>query len=377
MRASPFSEAVISGPSSKGASSAVLRRVALHAALGLFAWSSSSCAPGGFQAPSTVSSVRILASTADPPYAKPGATVTLQLSAFDGRKTQTEPMVLYWLPFVCENPDSDAYYACFPKLAAGLSARGSAGATDGGMQAIGSGVDLTPLLTAAGAVGPSYRFTMPADAVTSHPLVAGAAVPYGLAILLNVACAGHLELLPAVAGNANPQALPLGCFDAGHNRLGAEDYVFGFTRVYAYEGISNANPVVDHVEADGIALGPTQTFVTNRCSADRRANCPHVRIGPVLPSSAQEQPDPSTGQPREQIWADYFSTFGQFTDDARLLFDSTTGCVDKLHRADLCGSSDTDDDFLPPAEPGNGKIWIVVRDNRGGAAVREVSVLVQ
>ncbi|MDP9151896.1 MAG: hypothetical protein M3O36_18390 [Myxococcota bacterium] len=353
--------------------SRALRRVALA----LFAWAASSCAPGGFQDPTLISSVRILASTADLPYARPGATVSLQLSAFDGRKTQTEPMVLYWLPFVCENPDSDAYYACFPKLAAALSARGSGGAADGGAPAFGSGVDLTPLLTAAGAVGPSYHFTMPANAVATHPAVRGARVPYGLAIVMNAACAGHLELLPLDPGNANPQALPLGCFDAQHNRLGAEDYVFGFTRVYAYDSITNANPVIDHLEADGNALDATQTFTTKRCSAERRANCPHVRVGPVLPSSAQEQPDPSTGQPREQIWADYFSTFGQFTDDARLLFDSTAGCVDKLQRADLCGSSDTDNEFLPPGEPGEGKIWIVVRDNRGGAAVREVSVVVQ
>ncbi len=348
----------------------------LRAVLAAGAWSVSSCAPAGFQASNLVSSVRILASTADPPYAKPGATVTLEVSAFDGRAQQPAPMAVYWLPFVCENPDTDAYFACFAKIARGLSGGASGGAgSDAGAAPLRSGVDLTAYLTAAGAVGPDYAFTMPADAVSSHPSVAGAAQPYGLAVLFNIACAGHIELLPNDRGNANPQAPPVGCFDSEHNQVPPSDYVFGFTRVYAYDTITNANPIIDHIEADGKALDLAQPFTTARCGAG--GACPHVHIGPVMPSSAQEQPDPISGQSREQVWADYYATFGSFAHDARLMFDSKTGCVDRVGRADVCGSVDTDNDFSPPNEPGEGKIWIVVHDNRGGAAVREISVLVQ
>jgi len=62
----------------------------------------------------------------------------------------------------------------------------------------------------------------------------------------------------------------------------------------------------------------------------------------------------------EQIWAEYFATIGSFTSDARLLYDATVGSPGD--------ASKTDTDFLAPSETGSGFIWIVVHDNRGGAA---------
>ena len=54
------------------------------------------------------------------------------------------------------------------------------------------GVDLTPFLPH----GPTYEVTLPADIITSHPKVEGAAAPYGLVIVFNIACAGHIEIEP-------------------------------------------------------------------------------------------------------------------------------------------------------------------------------------
>lgn len=343
--------------------------------VGVSAWMSSSCAPSGFQDASLVTSVRILASAAAEPYAKPGDTVNLQVLAVDGRTNPAVPMTIYWLPFVCENPPNDAYFGCFEQIAGGGSARGADGgvgaAADGGGGFAGgdgglikAGVDLTPFLP----TGPTYAFKMPADAVTSHPAMPGIAVPYGLAILFNMACAGHVEIVPLDPSNANPQQVPIGCFDANHKQLGPDDWVLGFTRVYAYDDAVNASPAISSVDIRGmthtVKSGPlaymTDTLMTSHCTG----TCTKIPIGPSVPATSWEVQSQlgSGNQSHEEIWADFFATFGKFDNDARLLFDSTRGS--------LGGASVTDNNFTPPttATPSDGFIWIVVHDNRGGAS---------
>jgi hypothetical protein len=349
-------------------------------ALVLGAWLSSSCAPGGFRDETTISSVRIMASAADKPYARPGDTVTVSVLAFDGRPNKPEPMQIYWLavagfpPFVCTNPPNDAYYACFQALAgagggadagAGAGADAGAGAGAGGLLALFPPGKALPLVT-----GPSLQFTMRADAVTTHPVVSGAPVPYGLAIIFNIACAGHIERLPLDPTSDNPVQVPLGCFDKNGNQLSPDDYVIGFTRVYAYDTLTNANPVIDHVDVEGQPVDLNQGFTTPRCAASRRSDCPKVKIGPVVPASSWE-PNPEAHDVNgnalhEEIWADFYVTFGQVSSSARLLFDAKTGSVG--------GPDVTNNEFLPPADPGDGFIWIVVHDSRGGASWAQVPV---
>jgi hypothetical protein len=361
---------------------------------GLAAWSASSCAPSGFADQALVQSVRILASSADAPYAQPGENVNVQFLAYDGRKTKPEPMELSWVPFVCEDPPGDAYFACFAQLlglaggGADAGADGAAGGGAGGGLAglLHPGTDLGPLLHK----GPSYPFTMPADAVSAHTAVQGTP-PYGLAILFNIACGGHLELLPFDPTNINPQQIPLGCFDTNHNQLGPDDWVLGYTRVYAYapdagpDGgpLTNANPVITSIDINGqsLAVTPsaapqvytTQAFTSAPCTADTRDNCAHVPIGPVVPSASWEeipgQQDVNGQTEHEQIWADFYATFGSFTDDARLLYDSSAGSIGD--------PSVTDDKWLPPNDVGSGFVWIVVHDSRGGASWVTIPVNVQ
>ncbi len=224
------------------------------------------------------------------------------------------------------------------------------------------GVDLSPLLP----TGPAFTFQMPADAITSHPLVPGASTPYGLAILFNIACAGHIELVPIDPNNISPQQVPIGCFDSSHNQLGPDDWVFGFTRVYAYSDITNANPVISGVDIDGKTFDPDSqapkamngTLVVQHCTD----NCKEIPIGPIVPPSSQEtQAQTTSGSPRkEEIWADFFSTVGQYKSDARLLYDANSGSIGDL--------SVTDNKFTAPSDPGSGLLWIVVHDNRGGAS---------
>lgn len=351
------------------------------------AWTSSSCAPSGFADPTLVQTVRILASGADQPYAAPGADVTVNVLAYDGRKTQTEPMTMYWLPFVCENPLDDAYYACFQQFASE-----AAGSYDGGAPRGDAGAGAGKFIGPGGVLqvptGPNYSFQMPSDAVTSHPTVPGTPVPYGLAIIFNVACAGHLQLVPIDPSNQNPQTVPIGCFDSNGNQLGPDDWVFGFTRIYSYDKIKNANPVISYVDVGGKHLpvtpqpGAPQVYTAPACNSGTGclsmpvctsggSNC-HVQMGPVVPESSWEvnpELNDMNGKPlHEQLWVDFYSSLGSVQDEARLLYDPVTGSVgDPSH---------TDTTFEGPSTAGTGNVWMIVHDSRGGAAWVTIPLLV-
>jgi hypothetical protein len=289
-------------------------------------------------------------------------------------------MAVYWLPFVCENPQDDAYYGCFAQIATGMGAGHGSDAGGGGAPAgpsLKPGIDLTPFLP----TGPTFSFQMPADAVTGHAFTPGVKDQYGLAIVFNIACAGHIELVPIDPGNINPQSIPIACFDASHHRVTPDEWVFGFTRVYAYDSVTNANPVIDYVDVAGkqfvpapsspgaLALPPpdggapiaagTAAFAVQRCPSGD-TECPKVTLGPYVPPSSQEAQTQVDGNQKEEVWVDFYSTIGSFKSGARLLYDTKTGAVGD--------PSVTDTQFYPPAEPGEGLLWLVVHDNRGGAS---------
>jgi hypothetical protein len=75
------------------------------------------CGAGDFDPASKITSVRVLATRADKPFAKPGDDVTIEALAVDGRADRSTPMHVYWLPISCINPRGDLYYACFAALA--------------------------------------------------------------------------------------------------------------------------------------------------------------------------------------------------------------------------------------------------------------------
>ncbi|HEX8790647.1 MAG TPA: hypothetical protein VF765_06820 [Polyangiaceae bacterium] len=328
----------------------------------LGSWICSSCAPSGFADPTQIESVRILASSADTPYAKPGSQVTAHVLAYDNRSSKPEPMTISWLKIPCVNPQDDAYYSCFQQFAEDAKDAGAA------------------LAGGAFTTGPSASFTVPSNAVTTHPPQPGAQVPYGLVFLFNVACAGQIRPTPIDPSNQNPQAVPIGCFDAQGNQLGPDDWVLGYTRVYAYDTLTNANPVIDHVDVNGQRLSLTQgdapqiyeapacdsgvgCLSMSPCTSSDKTNC-QVKIGPVVPSSSwelnPEQTDVNGNPLHEEIWADYYSSVGQVQYSARLLYDPSTGSIG--------GPDKTDNNFEPPDSPSEGYIWIVVHDNRSGAA---------
>ena len=310
------------------------------------------CGPAGFDPISKLESVRVLAVKADNPYAHPGDTVTLTMDAFDARPTADGqlPMKIYWLPFTCENPADDLYYACFSSL---VSA-GSDGGSGGGI--FPPNLDVTDLLPQ----GLSTTLTMPADVITSHAFVAGLPEQYGVVFTFAMACAGRVKTLPIDPEAGNGQTVPLGCFDEQGNQLGPDDYVFTFARVYAYESATNANPEVDGVVFDGQTVDTNAGVLVDRCDPNVAGSCDAHSVNVTVPDSAWELAtgspiEPDGTQLHEEIWADYYYTIDDFDSDGKLIFDARTGRVD--------GS---DNKYYAPPVAGQGRLFIVVHDNRDG-----------
>src|SRR5262249_5133446 len=122
------------------------------------------------------------------------------------------------------------------------------------------GTDLTSVLHA----GTSFSLEVPPGALDGRAV--GSAPAYGTLIVFDMACAGHVEYLgESLAGG--PQAIPFGCFDAGHHQLGPDDFVFAFSRIFVFADRKNANPVIDHLTFDGTPVDPSAGITMDHCTA--------------------------------------------------------------------------------------------------------------
>ena len=338
------------------------------------------CGPAAFDPISKIESVRVLAMSADKPYAHPGDTVNVTLDTYDGRPPatdggQNDALVVYRLPLVCEDPPSDLYYACFVSL---VTPQGSTGGAAGAFPA---NVDISDLLQK----GPQTTFTMPADAITNHAVTPGLPEQYGLVFLFAMACAGRVRTLPIDPSAGNGQTVPLGCFDSQGNQLGPDSYVFTYMRVYAYENATNANPVINGVLFDGQPVDLNAGVVIPHCDQAGGSTASGSRIpdpnatGPcaphdmsvTVPDSSWEQttnlpPEPDGTILHEEIWADYYYTLDNTRDDGELIFDARTGRV-----------PNSDNAYLAPTTPGQGRLFIVLHDSRAGASWVDFPIVVQ
>jgi hypothetical protein len=294
-----------------------------------------------FPAATLLNSVRLLAIHADKPYAEPGDTVKVEALAVDFRPTQPARMQVFWVPLVCPNPPGDSYFACylgFDKL-------------------LQPGVDLTSSLHA----GTSFSFHMPEDIITSHPPRASG-TPFGMVVVFAIACAGHVQLVPATNDTVPPPP-PLGCFDDHGKQLGPDDSVFAYAQVFSFaDHRTNANPVISNLTFAGTAVDPTSGITVNACPTSGK--CTSTALDTVVPSSSAEL-DPadlsSTGTPlHEEIWVNYFLTAGQ-VGGSTLLYDASAG---KIPNSSV--------QLTAPTMTGDSLLWAVVRDNRGGVNWIEV-----
>ena len=306
------------------------------------------CGGVDFEPGSHVTSVRVLGTRANQPYAQPGTEIDLEALAIDGRRDQPEPMTLYWFPTPCIDPENDGHFGCYPALA----------------QPFTPGVDLSPQLT----TGDRFAFQLPPDIIANHHGQRGD-LEYGLAVVFMMACAGHVESLAIPAGSG-PDAIPFGCFDAQRRRLSPDSYVFTYSSVFAFADRPNQNPVLDGVTWRGAPVDPVLGITLPHCTHAVIDDCPTTALDSLVPASSQEvnpgNRDADGNVLKEQIWADYYVTGGKVKNDVSALYDPRVG---KL--------SSTANDFYAPQTAGDYLLWSVVRDDRGGTAWVEIPIHAQ
>jgi hypothetical protein len=236
---------------------------------------------------------------------------------------------------------------------------------------------------------------------------------YGLAYVFFAVCAGKLEF----AIGPSERDFPFACRDESGNRLGPDAFVAGYTAVYAYATITNANPPVLGAFFKDQEVGPgcedpqdpgaclkfrckndecldlrcvrgTDGMCRNleqewsqvpcgqipcvpRCEDDGEDSCPAHKIRPKLVDSESElpgYPELDTADPgrsiTEQMWINYYvervpplaeQPGGAVKSEVRLLNDAFEGV-----------NADYGTEFYAPKDPGLTILWSVVHDNRGG-----------
>jgi hypothetical protein len=352
-------------------------------ALTLAALASTGCGVS-FESGSKVTTLRVIAVQKDRPYARPGEEVSLQIMWHDPARDadpSLPPPTIGWIA-ACNNPDGDLYELCFEQFAAAFL----------------GGEDLSDRvrIPEPGSSEANDRFsvTVPEDIITSRPPPASAdQVPYGLSYVFFAVCSGTLDIDP---GGSFPLVCftdedGSGSFTSGDTRLGSEDFVVGYSSIFAYDTIENQNPIVSGIDFNGatfvsesasgvpdgaVALPERDLCIGEACTTptpdDLSASCPEpltlpvcdgcdgVPLKPAVDPASAELDEVATRlsgeQLGEQMWINYYSSRGEVDDEVRLLNDATTGWSDNF-----------DSDFAAGDEPGVGYVWAVAHDNRGGA----------
>jgi hypothetical protein len=203
------------------------------AGLALLLLGATGCAPE-FAEVSEIETLRVLGVKKDKPYAAPGEEVTLSMLWSDGSPDAGRPIKRAWLAGVCTNPVGDSFVGCFQAASELFAGEGG----EGGPAEIPDGpIDLTPFLPE----GDTVTFTIPEDIISERAgSLPPGQVPYGLSMVFFFACAGERFVLDPSARSL----FPIICEDADGNALGPDDYVAGYSSIYAYEDIRNDNPIV-------------------------------------------------------------------------------------------------------------------------------------
>jgi len=336
----------------------------------------SSCA-AGFRPASEVDSLRVLAVTADRPYAQPDEEVSFAMTVADGLGPSPRDVQVLWLGG-CYNPAGDQYFACFEQLAGQLAALGAAGP---GAPDADWALDTLPAEQSGQPDAATFTITVPEDVLEGRDAGPGG-TSYAVGFVFFAACAGTLapgdfaSLDAWSADDATPE-FPVRCLGEDGLELGAESFVPGYTQLYVFaDGRSNENPTADGMTLDGADMPEGETDLpavplcprtdeqrrSAGCLADTGPECPNYRLLAQVGDLAETDPaalDPDGNPLRELVWVSYFADGGTFTRDIAVISDPTTGYLGGEHEAG----------WLAPPEPGIVTIWAVVRDSRGGGKV--------
>lgn len=333
----------------------------------LFGLLSVGCGPD-FDPPSELRSLRVLAVQKDTPYAQPGGTVNLQMLWEDASPLRGRPVQVAWSP-ACVNPAGDLYYGCFadPDVFQGTFGEGDRTSVE-----------------------------IPKTIITDRTRPAGNNAAYGVAFVFFAVCAGELTIVP----RTEEAAFPFGCRGDDGALLGSDDFVAGYTSIYAYDTFSNNNPVVTGFRFNGQDLDRADVCLNEECLAvdgaeplpeldcsdaeqakrcvptcsdDGESECPSIGFRPIIDKEDPLNQDIDDASAQllgrrvgEQMWINYYTSAGGFRSPVRLLNDATSGWNDNFGT-----------DFYAPSAPGPARIWAVAHDNRGGAAWVGINIQVQ
>ncbi|WP_438010716.1 hypothetical protein WME89_19920 [Sorangium sp. So ce321] len=377
-------------------------RRALLVALSALALGVPCCAGSDLSPSSEVEGLRVLAVTADKPYAAPpsargpGEDVTFEMTYADGLGSPeggARPVEITWLGG-CVNPPVgvDEHIGCLPQLL-GAVAQLAAGGADDGANEEGDDAprlfDRDILITPEpsdepGSEPPRARFTMDLpDSILDDAQPTETGTVYSAAYVFFTLCAGKVRVAsaPAEAG------FPLECVGEDGAVLGPDSFVVGYTQVYVFgDRRTNANPRIDGftLKLEGNEVTPSEDGLSvvkrcarpeeqaQGCSATQPADgeCTTYEIEALVPPDAAEEDVEAAGlggpPVREAIWVDYYTDGGEFDGARRLVSDTVTG-----------DRADNGTTWIPPSEPGRVSLWAVVHDTRGGASVEHREVLVK
>lgn len=356
-----------------------LRYFLVLALFAMVAWPS--CTPG-FDPPSKVNSLRILAVTIDKPYALPGDEVTLRMTVHDGRGDddgQPRSLQVLWISG-CVDPEGDQFFLCFEQLAEAFAPLAAGGLPPPELVSL---QELTPEMNGV-PDALEFSFTLPEDIVSRRP-VPPAGPHYGIAYAFFAACAGRLSPTDLTSLGGEVPEFPLECLDEAGNKLDAESFVIGYTQVYSFaDERPNANPPVAGISIDDVAISENldDTPVVQACpvteqerkvggcgSEDPTEVCQTYNLKAMIGNVAENDADnlDIDGNPlREIVWVSYFVDGGDVSPGLSLVNDATKGYRDEFET-----------EWVPPAEPGLYNIWVVARDQRGGSTIVRRSLRVE
>ncbi|WP_437692899.1 hypothetical protein [Sorangium sp. So ce176] len=362
-------------------------RRALLAALATLALGVPCCAGAGFAPSSEVEGLRVLAVTADRPYAAAplGDGVTFEMTYVDapGEGAGPRPVEVTWLGG-CVNPPIgiDEHIGCLPQLLGAAAAFAPGGAAEDGENEETEGAprlfDRDDMKAEESGEPGRARFKMrlPDDIFEgARPTETGSFE--ASAYVFFTVCAGRTR----VASSPLEAGFPLECVGEDGAVLGADSFVVGYTQVYAFaDRRPNANPPItdltvkrgdSELEKDEEGLPVVQRCAradepqpAQGCSPPATGGadeCTTYDIDAVVGDVAEEDVEVAGlgGPPvREAIWVDYYTDGGGFDGARRLVSDTTRGFI-----------ADHGTTWTPPSEAGVVSLWAVVHDTRGGSSV--------
>lgn len=339
------------------------------------------CCGGGDMAPSSrVAGLRVIAVTADKPYAQKGDTVTFRMTYADrpaGEDTDPRPVQVLWLGG-CVNPPAgvDEHLGCLAQLGELFNSM-----TPGGRGA-SELFDQQEVPAEQSGVPDAVSFTMRlSEDILDEAEPTETGTVFSTAYVLFAVCAGTTRFVAA------PRAgeLPLECVGGDGEVLGAEGFVVGYTQVYVFgDDRRNTNPPIDRFTLDGEVIEEGgEVPVVARCDVSGGAeeaegcgrnepsdSCTSYKLQAIVNQGVAEKDDESSGRDgtlvHEAIWVDYYADGGSFSGARRLVSDTAAG-----YREDHAAT------WTPPSEPGLVSLWAVAHDTRGGASVTRRIVRVE